>query len=172
MTTRASRVISPRQSAAQRAAPDQQGQSPRSMERARRPPKAGNRARRFRSSSLGDKLPRSVWGNLRCPRLALAALRVDSLPRSEWTPCRQSAALRRKSVGTSAAPPALRASAARGDIRMESAPRRPPICRAPWKGRGDIRRAHPPRGCARTRDFHMGLPTPLSRLCPRTWEKP
>ena len=45
-------------------------------------------------------------------------------------------------------------------------------CRAPWKGRGDIRRAHPPSGCARTRDFHMGLPTPLSRLCPRTWEKP
>ena len=42
----------------------------------------------------------------------------------------------------------------------------------PWKGRGDIRRAHPPRGCARTRDFHMGLPTPLSRLCPRPWEKP
>ena len=47
----------------------------------------------------------------------------SSLPRSEWTPCRQSVALRRKSVGTSAAPPALRASAARGDIRMESAPR-------------------------------------------------
>ena len=31
---------------------------------------------------------------------------------------------------------------------------------------------HPPRGCARTRDFHMGLPTPLSRHCPRTWGKP
>ena len=75
-------------------------------------------ATRYRSGDM-----RSVWGNLRCPRLALAALRVDSLPRSEWTPCRQSAALRRKSVGTSAAPPALRASAARGDIRMESAPR-------------------------------------------------
>ena len=83
--------------------------------RTRRPPEAGNRARRFRSSSLGDKLPRSVW--------ATCVARVSPLPRSEWTPCRQSAALRRKSVGTSAAPPALRASAARGESRMESAPR-------------------------------------------------
>ena len=54
---------------------------------------------------------------------ATCVARVSPLPRSEWTPCRQSAALRRKSVGTSAAPPALRASAARGEIRMESAPR-------------------------------------------------
>ena len=58
---------------------------------------------------------------------ATCVARVSPLPRSEWTPCRAPsgllAALRRKSVGTSAAPPALRASAARGESRMESAPR-------------------------------------------------
>ena len=64
-----------------------------------------------------------LGGNARFTMVSRGLSPPSSLPRSEWTPCRQSAALRRKSVGTSAAPPALRASAARGESRMESAPR-------------------------------------------------
>ena len=87
---------------------------------ARRPPKAGNRAHIPRAIASREAMlwqgcslsPRELERKRRARFGATCVARVSPLPRSEWTPCRQSAALRGKSVGTSAAH--IRRAAVRG----------------------------------------------------------
>ena len=88
--------------------------------RTRRPPEAGNRAHIPRAIASREAMlwqgcslsPSELERKRRAPFGAICVARVSPLPRSEWTPCRQSAALRGKAVGTSAAH--IRRAAVRG----------------------------------------------------------